>query len=164
MRVSGGLYDSASKFVGWPICPGFDISGTVEWVGNDHADDLNVGDEVFGCTLFGGYSTRVLVPGRQLRKIPVLKRDGKTALLTAPKAAAIPAACFTAMHALNLAGFMPGEKIKPRNNLNVLIHSAAGGVGSMLCLMSCYLGMEHVIGVVGRPEKKGNWKSWWHTR
>ena len=58
--IRWGLYDSANKFVGWPIVPGFDISGTVEWAGS--TSGFSIGDRVFGATFFGAYSTRVLVP------------------------------------------------------------------------------------------------------
>ena len=54
--------------MGWPIVPGFDVAGVVEAAGK--ASGFNKGDEVYGCTLFGAYSSRVLVPGRQLMAKP----------------------------------------------------------------------------------------------
>ena len=33
-----GLYESAKKFVGWPIVPGFDVAGTVESVPENDND------------------------------------------------------------------------------------------------------------------------------
>ena len=95
--IRWGLYESANKFVGWPIVPGFDIAGVVEQVilsppkltsddddGNNDSrsggtgeqpqqqqlQEFQVGDRVYGATFFGGYSTRCLVPAQQLRKIP----------------------------------------------------------------------------------------------
>ena len=59
-----GLYESALRFVGWPIVPGFDVAGVVEEAGEESG--FQAGDKVFGCTLFGAYSTRILIPGRQL--------------------------------------------------------------------------------------------------
>ena len=45
--IRWGLYESANKFVGWPIVPGFDIAGVVEEVIGDH-QEFKVGDKVFG--------------------------------------------------------------------------------------------------------------------
>jgi hypothetical protein len=67
--IRWGLYESANKFVGWPIIPGFDISGIVEKVVGDTCG-FQVGDRVYGATFFGAYSTRCLVPVQQVRKIP----------------------------------------------------------------------------------------------
>eukprot|EP00392_Amoebophrya_sp_AT5.2_P011743 g11828.t1 len=103
--IRWGLYDSANKFVGWPICPGFDVAGVVEQAGSKCG--FKAGEQVFGATLFGGYSTKVLVPARQLRKVPK----------------------------------------------GVLVHTAAGGVGTMLCTLARQFGCSPVVGVVGRPQK-----------
>ena len=51
-------YSSANEFVGFPICPGFDVSGEVIYAGSE-VTDLRPGDKVFGCTFFGAYSTKV---------------------------------------------------------------------------------------------------------
>ena len=57
--VRWGLYSSAKEFVGWPITPGFEFSGVVI----DSSSHLyQEGDKVFGVTLFGGYSTHIVVP------------------------------------------------------------------------------------------------------
>lgn len=133
--IRWGLYESANKFVGWPICPGFDVAGVVEKVGNsssqDHGSHFKPGDRVFGCTLFGAYSSKVLVPNIQMKKIP--------AGLSIQEAAAIPAVSLTALYALFLAGLY-GSSIRLSNRA-ILIHSAAGGVGSMVSLgiASCLL-------------------------
>jgi len=103
--------------VGWPIIPGFDFSGEVEWAGSE--TDFNKGDKVFGFTLFGGYSSRVIIPKSQIRKLP---RN-----ISLEQGAAIPAVTATALHALSLSGSWPGPLTT--SNKSVLIHSAAGGVG-----------------------------------
>ena len=59
--VRWGLYASALKYVGWPIVPGFEFSGVVENIG-DNVKDFKVGDEVFGVSMFGAYSSLVKVP------------------------------------------------------------------------------------------------------
>lgn len=141
--IRWGLYESAKRFVGYPIVPGFDVAGTVESVGSG-VSGLKPGDKVFGCSLFGAYSSRVLVPAMQLRPIP---KD-----LTICQAAALPAVSLTALHALSLAGYFPLES--KYSNKAILIHSAAGGVGSMLVQMSKILGLSPVVGVVGSTAKK----------
>ena len=127
--IRWGLYESANEFVGWPICPGFDVAGVVEKVGGTgggsnkkDGEKFKPGDRVFGCTLFGAYSSKVLVPKMQLKKIPTG--------LSMQEAAAIPAVSLTALYALFLAGLY-GSDIRLSNRA-ILIHSAAGGVGSMV--------------------------------
>ena len=64
--IRWGLYESAKKFVGWPITPGFEFSGTVKWIGNSNNTKFKVGDDVFGVSMFGAYSTEVIVPKHQI--------------------------------------------------------------------------------------------------
>jgi NADPH:quinone reductase-like Zn-dependent oxidoreductase len=150
--IRWGLYESANKFVGWPIVPGFDIAGVVERVATSKSSDdndtntpsLKVGDRVYGATFFGAYSTRCLVPVRQLRKIP----NG----LSFSQAASIPAVSLTALYTLYLGGRFPAHDCVPQNK-SILIHTAAGGVGSMLIQMSKLLGLSPVVGIVGRTSK-----------
>lgn len=163
--IRWGLYESAKRFVGWPIVPGFDVAGIIEAVpslpsktnyGDDDDNDdgasqplFQVGDRVFGCTLFGAYSNRILVPEKQLRKIP----RG----ISTEQAAALPAVSLTALYALSLAGYFPLTATPPGGHLysnnSILIHSAAGGVGSMLVQMSKILGLSPIVGVVGSASK-----------
>lgn len=146
--IRWGLYESAKQYVGYPIVPGFDVAGIVDSVGeNSHDENLDFreGDRVFGCTLFGAYSDRILIPTLQLRKIP----DG----ISTREAAAIPAVSLTALYALFLAGVYPVEPKLQYSNRSALIHSAAGGVGSMLIQMAKLLGMSPVVGIVGSTTK-----------
>lgn len=140
--IRWGLYESAKRFVGYPIVPGFDVAGTISSVGSG-VSKLKAGDKVFGCTLFGAYSSRVLIPASQLRPIP----RG----LSIGQAAALPAVSLTALYALSLANHYPLES--KYTNRAILIHSAAGGVGSMLVQMSKILGLSPVVGVVGSSAK-----------
>ena len=141
--IRWGLYESAKQYVGYPIVPGFDIAGIVERVGSSKDCPWKVGDRVYGCSLFGAYSSRVLVPNIQLRKIP----DG----MSFADAASLPAVSLTSLYALFLAGHFP---TKSRfQNRAILIHSAAGGVGSMLVQMSKLLGLSPIVGVVGHSSK-----------
>ena len=149
--IRWGLYASWNKFGGGEArfsddlgkkvgnIPGFDFAGTVEAVGVAAAQaGFKVGDEVFGVTLFGAYSSRIKVSKDYLRKRPLALR--------AEAAAGLPTIALTAHYAVDqLAG-----KIAPGSN--VLIHSAAGGVGSMLVQM-CKLKGWRVCGVVGSAHK-----------
>lgn len=141
VTIRWGLYESALQHVGWPIVPGFDFAGTVLWAGSQSG--YQVGDEVFGFTLFGAYSSRILVPARQVRKVP--------SHVPLEVAAATPAVAGTALHAISLAGSYP-TPLKARCKA-ALIHSAAGGVGSMLIQMCKLCGYSPVVAVVGASHK-----------
>jgi len=132
-----GLYPSAKKYVGWPITPGFEMAGVIEALGPDCDDSLCVGDAVYGVVRFFAYSTHVQVPLSQLRKKPEN--------LSFEQAAAIPVAAFTSYYGLVIQG-----QVKPGQR--VLVHSAAGGVGSTLVQMAALLGAV-VTGVVGSTDK-----------
>jgi len=134
--VRMGLYASAKEYVGWPITPGFEVSGTVGAVGSG-VTDLAIGDEVFAVTRFGGYSTHVVVERRLVFRRP--------AAVTFEQAAAIPAVYMTAWYALF-------ELAHPRRGARVLVHSAAGGVGGALVQMAKIAGCE-ITGVVGNTTK-----------
>ncbi len=137
--VRMGLYESAKKYVGWPITPGFEFAGTVAATGPGVGDvsEVKVGARVFGVTRFGGYATHVVVPRDQVLPMP----KG----MTASEAAAFPAVHLTAWYALfELAGVKPG--------MRVLVHSAAGGVGGALLQLS-RIAKCTAVGVVGSTAK-----------
>lgn len=133
-----GLYPSAKEYVGWPIVPGFEFSGTIEELApGDNPRNLSVGDEVFGVVRFGAYAEEVNVPTSQLFPLP--------AGVSLQVAGVIPVASLTAYYALlHLGAAARGKK--------VLIHSAAGGVGSIMVQMAKALGC-FVVGVVGASAK-----------
>jgi NADPH:quinone reductase-like Zn-dependent oxidoreductase len=134
--VRMGLYASAKEYVGWPITPGFEVAGTIGAVG-EGVTDLAVGTPVFAVTRFGGYASHVIVDRAYVFKKP--------AKLSFEQAAALPAVYMTAWYALF-------ELAHPRRGAKVLVHSAAGGVGSALVQMLKKIGAE-VTGVVGRTAK-----------
>lgn len=98
---------------------------------------------MFGFTMFGAYSSSILVPSSQIRSKPKE--------LSMENAAALPAVAATALHAVALAGGYPGPLVS--SNKGALIHSAAGGVGSMLVQMCKHLGYSPVVAVVGSRHK-----------
>jgi len=132
-----GLYASAKQLVGWPITPGFEVAGTVDALGAG-VDGLRAGDAVFALTLFNGYASSVVVPRAQVFPVP----RG----LDSAQAAAIPTVFLTAWFALHeLAHVRRGER--------VLVHSAAGGVGSAAVQLAAHAGAE-VVAVVGAAHKR----------
>jgi len=134
--IRWGLYKSAKEYVGYPITPGFEFSGTIVGVGSD-VNDFKVGDKVAGLSLFGAYSTRIRVPANQVRKIP----EG----IGMSVAASFLCVGCTAWYAIY-------ELCRLRHGDWILVHSAAGGVGSMLVQMGKKIGCK-VIGVVGSSHK-----------
>ena len=132
-----GLYASAKKYVGYPITPGFEVSGTVRCAGPG-VTALNPGAKVLAVTRFGGYTTQLLVKQSQLFPLPEQ--------LSFESAASLPAVSLTAWFALfQLAHAQQGNTL--------LVHSAAGGVGSMLVQLGKLAGCR-VIGVVGADHKR----------
>lgn len=136
IAIRWGLYESAKKYVGWPITPGFEFAGTVKSVGKN-ITKFKVGDKVFGVTLFNAYASEVSVPEHQLFSLPES--------ISFTEAAAFPAVFMTAYHALF-------QNVVVRPGMIALIHSAAGGVGSSLVQMCKIAGIKS-IGVVGSSHK-----------
>src|SRR4051794_25800365 len=87
--VRWGVYESARKYVGWPITPGFEFAGEIVGVGAG-VQGRRIGETVFGITRFGAYSTSVLVPEHQVFPVP--------SSLTLEQAAGFPAVHMTAYH------------------------------------------------------------------
>src|SRR5690606_12390955 len=134
--VRMGLYSSAREFVGFPITPGFEFSGVVAEVGAG-VTDFRPGDTVMGVTQFGAYASAVVVPQEQLVRLPPE--------LGMVEAGGFSVAFLTAWYAvLELCRLSPGDR--------VLVHSAAGGVGSAIVKLARAAGCE-VLGVVGAPHK-----------
>ncbi len=116
-----------------PFIPGVEGAGVVEAVGEGVAA-VKVGDRVawMGALGAGGYSTHSLIPEPYVVKI-----SAKTDFTTA---SAIPVNAMTAYHMLvNLGHAQPDQ--------SVLVHAAAGGVGTMALQIAKHLGLT-VIGSV----------------
>lgn len=131
-----GLYTSARHYVGYPICPGFEVAGRVIRTGSA-VHDLADGSRVIAVTRFGAYATRLAVKRHQV--VPLPDSLGMT------QGAGFPAVSLTAWFALF-------ELAHPREGNTMLVHSAAGGVGSMLVQLGRIAGCR-VIGVVGASHK-----------
>ena len=134
--VRWGVYESAKRFVGWPITPGFEYSGFIKHAGSG-VTRFKPGDPVFGIGFFNSYASEVCVSAKHVYPIP--------AELGFSGSAAFPAVFMTAYHALFQLVRLPARA-------RVLIHSAGGGVGSALVQLCRIAGFESV-GVVGSSHK-----------
>lgn len=123
-----GLFDTQ-----FPVVPGWDVAGVVEQVGLD-TPEYAVGDEVYGYVrkdwVHGGtFAELVAAPVRTLARKP--------ASLSFEEAAAVPLAGLTAYQSILRSGVREGQ--------TVLVHAAAGGVGSFAVQIARSLGAR-VIG------------------
>lgn len=133
--VRMGLYESAKKYVGWPITPGFEFAGRV--VARGSGVDLELGQRVLGVTRFGAYASHVCVPEHQVFPLPPS--------IDEIHAAGVPTVFLTAWYAVC-------ELVHLRRGMRVLVHAAAGGVGGALLQIARNAGCE-VVGVVGSSHK-----------
>ena len=137
-----GLYKSAKDFVGWPITPGFEFSGKVLQCGRN-VGGIAQGAAVFGLTRFGAYASHLCVPADQIYPV------APNSKFTDRQWAAFPAVFLTAYHGLF-------QNIDLRAGMQLLVHSAAGGVGGALlqlgkiagCRMTAVVGSSHKVDTV----------------
>ncbi|MHC8405820.1 NADP-dependent oxidoreductase [Pseudomonas sp. TMB3-21] len=104
-----------------PYTPGVEVAGRVAALGKG-VSGFSVGDEVFGfINIVGGYATEVVASADRLAHRP--------SRLSALHASGVPAVALTAWQALH-------EHAQIKAGQRVLIHGAAGGVGSMAVQMA----------------------------
>lgn len=128
-----GVYRAAPPL---PFIPGYDVAGYIDEIGED-VEGFSVGDRVVAMVRFGGYSQYVLAETNAVAKL-----DDKTDFAEACAFAVQGMTAFyAAYHCQNL---LPEEK--------VLIHAAAGGVGTALTQL-CKAKGCFVIGVVSNDDK-----------
>ena len=122
-----------------PFIPGVECIGIIEEIGTD-VNDFSIGDKVayFGEIGASTYAEYVTASQEQLVKIPQS--------INPVEAAVIPVNYTTAYHMLhNLARITSDDTI--------LVHAAAGGVGTAIIQLAKIVGAT-VIGSVGSEEKK----------
>jgi NADPH2:quinone reductase len=120
-----------------PFTPGSEVAGTVAEVG-EGVEDVAAGDRVVTLLGTGGYAEYALAPARSLIPLP----EG----LDFDQAAAIPLQGLTAYHCIKTSGALQeGE--------SVLVHAAAGGVGTLSVQMAKLLGAGTVIATASSAEK-----------
>ncbi len=134
IAVRLGLYGAAKGL--YPLTPGLEFSGIVKKTG-DKTKALEIGQKVFGVCRFGGYTTAINCPPEHLWPLP----QG----WTFERGATFPVVYLTAYYALHhVAHLKPSDK--------VLVHSAAGGVGTA-AIHLLRLNGNFTVGVVGSTEK-----------
>lgn len=134
IAVRLGLYQAAKG--AYPLCPGLEFSGVVQATGGDVAG-FRQGDRIFGASRFGAYSTRINCRAEQIWHLPHT--------WDFVRGASFPVAYLTAGYALFQVGHL-------NRSDRVLVHSAAGGVGTAL-LHLLRINGNCCVGVVGRSEK-----------
>ena len=128
-----GLYQFKPKL---PFTPGSDISGIVLEVGSK-VKHLNVGDEVLGFTLTGGFAEEAVV-------------DAKTIFPKPPNMAFPIAASFLLAYGTSYHGLVDRAKLKEGETIVVL--GASGGVGLAAVEIAKQLGAT-VIAAASTDEK-----------
>ena len=134
LMMRQGLYGSSPDF---PFTPGYEASGIVIGVG-DQVVTLKEGDRVLAMTGFGGYSEKVCLDAGRVIPIPES--------VSFNQAAAIPVTYGTAFHMLvHLGRISKGD--------SVLIHHAAGGVGTAVAQICQSFGASLVVGTASTPKR-----------
>jgi NADPH2:quinone reductase len=128
-----GLYKGAPPI---PALLGYDVVGQVEKCGTS-VKKVNEGDRVTALTLFGGYAEYALAESGVTNKIPESMAPGVGAALATQ---------------YSTAYMLAYEMIPLQENDKVLIHAAAGGVGTALTQMALHKKCT-VFGTCSSPEK-----------
>ncbi|WP_259780318.1 quinone oxidoreductase family protein [Aestuariispira ectoiniformans] len=123
-----------------PMAPGVEIAGIVEAVGDD-VSGVKTGQAVavplFAHGRMGGYSDFVVIDAAMAVTLP----DG----LPPEKAVALMVQGLTALHLVRQS---------PPSGKSVLVHAAAGGVGSLLVQLAKVHGAKTVLATAGSPAKR----------
>ena len=129
-----GLYPDAPPK---PGVLGYDVIGHVDEIGSEVTTDLKKGDRVVALTRFGGYAEYV---STDYRGVVAIGDDVDLAQGTALTTQG------------GTAYYMAYEMVRMYEGDKVLVHAAAGGVGSLLCQMSKDRGAV-VFGTAGSDKK-----------
>jgi NADPH2:quinone reductase len=119
-----------------PYVPGMEAAGTIDAVGE--GVDRDVGDRVVAMLDGGGYAEYVTAPAQALFDVP--------AGMSFPEAAGFPVQFLTAHHCLHDWGGLDADE-------SVLIHAAAGGVGTAAVQLASHHGAE-VFGTASTEGKR----------
>ncbi|MFE5091089.1 NADP-dependent oxidoreductase [Streptomyces sp. NPDC056638] len=137
-KAREGYLDAGLQAV-FPVIPGWDVSGVVVQPGVA-VDEFAVGDEVIGYVredflCRGTFAEYVAAPVRTLARKPLS--------LSFEEAAGLPLAGLTAYQVLH-------RTLKIQDGETVLVHAAAGGVGSLAVQIARHAGAR-VIGTASEP-------------
>lgn len=121
----------------WPYVPGLEVAGVIRAVGRG-VGGLQVGQRVAAFARGGGLAEVAITSADLIVDVPVG--------VPLETAAAAPLAVSTAVLLLT-------ERARLRPGECVLMHSASGGIGSVVSQVAAGLGGGRRIGTVGRPDK-----------
>jgi NADPH:quinone reductase-like Zn-dependent oxidoreductase len=121
-----------------PFTPGYDVVGTIQKLGPG-VSGLAVGERVAAQIHYGGYAEYVIVPSKQAVKVPV-ELDSTRAVC----------AILNYLTAYQIYHRITGVSAKP--GTRVLIHGAAGGVGTALLDLGRVFGFE-MYGTVSKNKQ-----------
>ena len=120
-----------------PFTPGSEVSGVVSEVG-EGVEDASVGDRIVTLLGTGGYAEYAVAPAQSLIPLP----EG----LGFDEAAAVPLQGLSAYHILKTSGAL-------KEGESVLVHAAAGGVGTLAVQMAKLMGAGKIIATASTQEK-----------
>jgi NADPH:quinone reductase len=120
-----------------PFTPGTEVSGTIEKLGAD-VQSFAIGQRVIAFTTEGGYAEYAIAPAELTVTLPdEIDFDSGAAIVTQG---------LTAFYMLKtIAQLKPGQ--------TVLVHAAAGGVGSLAVQLAKILGAKQVVATAGSADK-----------
>ena len=135
LMMRQGLYGSNPEY---PFTPGYEAAGEV-MDGCEGGTGLGPGDRVLAMTGFGGYSEQGGLDARRAIPLP----DS----MSFDQAAAIPVTYGTAYHMLvHLGNLARGD--------TVLVHHAAGGVGTAVAQICKAFGASLIVGTASAPKRE----------
>ena len=133
------LYRRGAVDVPLPFVPGIEVAGRVRALG-EGVSGLEVGQPVAALTIVnsGGYAEVAVTDAR----------------LAVPAPEGVPLATAAALPSNSTPAILVWDRIaRLRPDEVVLVHAAAGGVGSQLGQAARMLGAKRVVGTVGSPAK-----------
>jgi NADPH:quinone reductase-like Zn-dependent oxidoreductase len=133
VMARNGLYQDAPPL---PCIIGYDVAGKIEKIGKN-VTNLHTGQRVVALTRFGGYAEYVATDYRAVAAIPDEMNNGTATAIATQYCTAYFSAC---------------EMVNLFPNDHVLIHAAAGGVGTALVQIAKKKGCI-VYGTAGSDKK-----------
>lgn len=133
VMARNGLYKDAPSL---PSVLGYEAVGTVHKIGVG-VEGIKEGQRILAFTLFGAYAEYCIADQRAVVVLPDSIPNGEAAALATQY-------CTAYFAAINMANIQKGEKI--------LVHAAAGGVGTAVIQLAKLKGCE-IYGTAGSDEK-----------
>ncbi|MBE1445736.1 quinone oxidoreductase family protein [Paenibacillus sp. OAS669] len=126
----------------FPLTPGIEVSGYVRSIG-DGVEGFRIGQPVASMKLLelGGYATQARVTPQLT--VPLDALEGELSMAEAAASIVNLTTAYMAVKQVN----------RMREEDTVLVHAAAGGLGSFLGQVAKRFGASRVLGTVGSPDK-----------